>query len=149
MMCIPSVGFVLGDDRIVNAKRLLHCQFSRGLLPQQNINENKHTHPFNGSLSGTARVSQYQKGKTNLNFSEARDSEWQWHQLGHMQVCTSLQTDNHASTPPLSFLQARCPSCRPTNSVKALKAHVSVMSAKPRASSQQLLVTVVMVMKMN
>jgi len=39
-----------------------------------------------------------------------------------MQVCTSLQTDNHASTPLLSFLQAGCPSCRPTNSVKALKA---------------------------
>jgi len=39
-----------------------------------------------------------------------------------MQVCTSLQTDNHASTPPLSFLQAGCPSCCPTNSVKALKA---------------------------
>jgi len=39
-----------------------------------------------------------------------------------MQVCTSLQTDNHASTPPLSSLQAGCPSCRPTNSVKALKA---------------------------
>jgi len=39
-----------------------------------------------------------------------------------MQVCTSLQTDNHASTPPLSFLQAGCLSCRPTNSVKALKA---------------------------
>ena len=34
----------------------------------------------------------------------------------------SLQTDNHASTPPLSFLQAGCPSCRPTNIVKALKA---------------------------
>ena len=49
-----------------------------------------------------------------------QDSEWQWHQLGHMQVCTSLQTDNHASTPPLSFLQAGCPSCHPTNSVKAL-----------------------------
>ena len=44
-----------------------------------------------------------------------RDGEWQWHQLGHMQVCTSLQTDNHASTPPLRFLQAGCPSCRPTN----------------------------------
>jgi len=67
-------------------------------------------------------VSWYQKGKTNLDFTEARDSEWQWHQLGHMQVCTLLQTDNHASTPPLSFLQAGCPSCRPTNSVKALKA---------------------------
>ena len=81
-----------------------------------------HTHPFNGPLSGTTRVSRNQKGKTNLDFTEARDSEWQWHQQEHMQVCTSLQTDNHASTPPLSFLQARCPSCRPTNSVKALKA---------------------------
>jgi len=81
-----------------------------------------HTQPFNSPVSGTTRVSRYQKGKTNLDFSEARDSEWQWHQLGHMQVCTSLQTDNHASTPPLSFLQARCPSCCPTNSIKALKA---------------------------
>jgi len=79
-------------------------------------------HPFNGPLSGTTRVSRYQKGATNLDFTEARDSEWEWHQLGHMQVCTFLQTDNHASTPPLSFLQAGCPSCRPTNSVKALKA---------------------------
>ena len=60
--------------------------------------------------------------KTNLDFTGARDSEWQWHPLGHMQVCTSLQSDNHASTPPLSFLEAGCPSCRPTNSVKALKA---------------------------
>ena len=67
-------------------------------------------------------MSRYQKGETNLDFTEARDSDWQWHQLGHLQVCTSLQTDNHASTPPLSFLQAGCPSCRPTNSAKALKA---------------------------
>jgi len=84
-----------------------------------------YSHPFNGPLSGTTRVSRYQKGKTYLDFTEARDSEWQWHQLGHTQVCTSLQTDNHASTPPLSFLQAGCPSCRPTNSVKALKCHYS------------------------
>jgi len=67
-------------------------------------------------------VSRYHKGKTNLDFTEARDSEWQWHQLGYMQVCTSLQTDNHASTQPLSFLQAGCPSCCPANGVKALKA---------------------------
>jgi len=67
-------------------------------------------------------VGQYQKGKINLDFTEARDSEWQWHQLGLKQVCISLQTDNHASTSPLSFLQAGCPSCCPTNSVKALKA---------------------------
>jgi len=50
-----------------------------------------------------------------------QESEWQWHQLGYMQVCTSIQTDNHARTQPLSILQAGCPSCRPTNSVKALK----------------------------
>jgi len=35
----------------------------------------------------TAWVSRYQKGETNLDFTEARDSEWQWHQLSHMQVC--------------------------------------------------------------
>jgi len=55
-------------------------------------------------------VSRYQKGKTNLDFTKARDSEWQWHHVGHM-----LQTDNHASTP--------------TNSVKALKA--TLPSYKP------------------
>jgi len=46
--------------------------------------------PFNGPLSRATWVSQYQKGKTSLDFTEARDSEWQWHQLGHVQVCTSL-----------------------------------------------------------
>jgi len=65
-------------------------------------------------------VSQYQKGKTNLDFIEAGDSEGQWHQLGHMQVCPSLQTDNHPTTQ--FFLQAGCPSCHPTNGVSALKA---------------------------
>ena len=62
---------------------------------------------FNSRLSGTTRLSRYQKGKTNLDFTEARDSEW--HQPGHMQVCTLLQTDNHASTPPLSFFTGRMP----------------------------------------
>ena len=84
------------------------------------------THTFNGPFSGTTRVSRYQKGKTNLDFTEARDSEWQWHQLGHMQVCTSLQADNRASTPPVSFLQTGCPSCHPTNSVKH-----SLLTIKP------------------
>jgi len=74
-----------------------------------------HTHPFNGSLYRTIRVSRYQKGKTDLDFTEARDSEWQWHPLGHMQVCTSLQSDNHASTPPLSFYRSYAlPVAQPT-----------------------------------
>jgi len=111
---------------------LCHNEIGTVLSPARSRcpNPNTHTHPFNGPFSGTTRVSRYQKGKTNLDFTEARDSEWQWHQLGHMQVCTALQIDNHASTPPLSFLQAGCPSCHPTNSVKALKATTLTLSSK-------------------
>jgi len=61
-------------------------------------------HTFNGPFSGTTQVSWYRKGKINLDFAEARDGEWQWYQLGHMQVCTLLQTDNHTST---QFFTAR------------------------------------------
>jgi len=60
-----------------------------------------HTHPFNGPLSRTTRVSRYQKGKTNLDFTEARDSEW--HHLDRMQVYTSLQTDSHPIPTTQSF----------------------------------------------
>jgi len=70
-------------------------------------------HPFNGPLSGTTRVGRYQKGKTNLDFTEARGSEW--HQLGRMQVCNSLQTDNHTSTTPL-FRPDALPVAQPTAS---------------------------------
>ena len=43
---------------------------------------------------------------------------WQWHQLDHMQIiCTSLQTDNHASTSPLSFYRPDAlPAIQPTAS---------------------------------
>ena len=68
------------------------------------LNTHTHTHPFNGPLFGSTRVSPYQKGKTNLDFTGARDGEWQWHQLGDRQVCTSLQMDNHTSTSPLSWM---------------------------------------------
>ena len=78
-------------------------------------------------LSRTTRVSRYQQGKTNLDFTEATDRERQRHQLVHMQVCTSLQT-----TTPISFLAAVCPSCCPTNSVKATKAKA------PKANNRRL-----------
>ena len=68
-----------------------------------------HTHKCNGPFPGLPRWAATRKVKA--------ISEWQWHQLGDMQVCTSLQIDNHASTPPLSFLQAGCPSCRAINSI--------------------------------
>ena len=82
--------------------------------------------PINGLFSRTTWVSQHQKGKTSLDLSEARDYgvlEWQWHQLDHMQTsCIFLHTANHTNTSSLNFLQARCSSWCPTNSVKALKA---------------------------
>ena len=90
-------------------------------------NTHTHTHTFNGPLSGTTRVSRYQKGNTNRDFTEARDSEWQWHQLDHMQVCISLQTDNHASTPPLRFFTGRMPFLPPNQqrqSTEGVRLHV-------------------------
>jgi len=53
-----------------------------------------HTHPFNGPFSRTTRVSRYQKGKTNLDFTEARNSEWQWHQHMHMFFLSSTILNN-------------------------------------------------------
>ena len=121
-------------SRLVVFRFLLHC--SHPFLQMTHFSTDRcyivltfctathtHTHTHLTALfPGLPRWSQYQNGKTSLDFSEARDSEWQWHQLGHMQVCTSLQADNHASTEPLSILQAVCPFCHPSNSVKALKA---------------------------
>jgi len=44
---------------------------------------------------------------------------WQWHQLDHMQIIsTLLQTDNHNNTSPLSFYRtAAIPAAQPTASV--------------------------------
>ena len=52
-------------------------------------------------LAGTRKV---KPGRWNQSgFTAARDSEWQWHQLGHMQICTLTHTHNHTSIPPLNF----------------------------------------------
>jgi len=54
--------------------------------------------------SRTTWVSWHQKGKLFWILLEQEMMGWHWHQLDHMQIiCTSLQTDNHASSSPLSF----------------------------------------------
>ena len=69
-------------------------------------------HLSNSLSSRTTWVSRHQKGKQFWILLEQQMVGWQCHQLDHMQtICTSLQTDHHG-----------CPSCRPANSVKALKA---------------------------
>jgi len=59
-------------------------------------NTHTHTQPFNGPFSRTTRVGRYQRGKTNLDFTEARDSQWQWHQLGHL--APDRQPHQHLTT---------------------------------------------------
>ena len=78
---------------------------------------------LNGPFSATTQVSRYQTEKVKPIWILLKQETvgGSGYQLGHMQVCILLQTDNHTSTPPLSFLQASCPSCRPINSVKAMK----------------------------
>ena len=78
-----------------------------------------HTHTFNGPLSGTTQVSRYQKGKTNLEQETVSGSGISW------AICKSAPRSRQITMPALhysSFLQTGCPSCRPTNSVKAMKA---------------------------
>jgi len=65
--------------------------------PESPINTtvHTHTHPFNGPLSVIIRVSWYQKGKTNLDFTEARDSEW--HGISWV-ICKSAPHSKQIST---------------------------------------------------
>ena len=92
------------------------------------LHTHTHTQPFYCSSGlcpgppGWAGTRKVKPGRLNQSgFTGVRDSEWQWHLLGYMQVRTSSQTTTSTSHHSV-FLQAGCPSCRPTNSVKALKA---------------------------
>jgi len=100
-------------------EKMLHwiCTASTILLPLLLLL----LHPCNGLISSTTWVSQHQKGKPFWILMK-EEMVWQWHHLDNMQIiCTLLETDNYSSTSLLSFLQAGCPSCQPTNSDKALK----------------------------
>ena len=80
---------------------IVYVVFSNFLLNFTHVHTPTPTHPFNGSFSGTTQVSRYQKSKTNLDFTEARDSGWQWHQLGHnasLQLAPDRQPHQHPTT---------------------------------------------------
>jgi len=96
------------------------CLMNADILPVSSHSNYTTTTFVSGLFPGQPDI---KKGKPFWILLEQEMMGRQWHQLDHMQIiCTSLQTDNHTSTPPLIFLQAGCPSCRPTNSIKALKA---------------------------
>ena len=52
-----------------------------------------HTHPFNGPLSRSTQVNQYQKGKINLDFTEVRGSGISW------AICKSAPCSREITTP--------------------------------------------------
>jgi len=77
-----------------------HCYLQQSLVcddynnRQTDRHTHTHTHQFNGPLSGTTQVSRYQRGKTNLDFTEAKRRWVAVESAGLMQLCTDLQTDN-------------------------------------------------------
>jgi len=75
-------------------------------------------HLFNSLFSRTTWVSRHQKGKPFWILMKQEMTGWQSHQLDHMHIiCNSLQTDNHASTSPLSFHRPDAlPATQPTAS---------------------------------
>jgi len=70
--------------------------------------------PFNGLFSRTTWVSWHQKGRTILDFTEARDDGVAVASAGPYADYTLLQTDNHASTTSLKFFTGALPDAQPT-----------------------------------
>ena len=92
---------------------------TRLMVELQYLPASSNEHPFNGPLFGTTQVSRYQKGKTNLDFYW---SKRQWVAVASAgQDCTSLQTDNHASIPPLSFFTGRMPFLPPNQQRQSIE----------------------------
>ena len=52
-----------------------------------------------------------------------QETERQWYQLGHMQVCTLLQTVNHASTSLLKFFTGRMPFLPPNQQCQSTESN--------------------------
>jgi len=79
-LLLPSFLYIFGWTEFAfllwHKPRLLETEtlFDAPVFKQK-YSDHTHTHPFNGPFSGTTQVSRYQKGKTSLDFTEARDSE--------------------------------------------------------------------------
>ena len=105
---------------------LLHSVVINRFLIKLFNTRNTHVHTHLTALySGTTQVSRYQKGKTIwilLKQETVSGSGISW------AICKSAPRSRQITTPAphhSGFLQAGCTSCRPTNSVKALKAQAT------------------------
>jgi len=72
-------------------------------------------------------VSRHLKSKTNLDFTEARDSEWQWHQLGHMQSAPrSRQITTPAPHHSTKFFTGRMPFLPPNQQRQSTEGTITI-----------------------
>jgi len=99
-------------------------QTSRLIAMHNRFSHNIHNRQTNSLLTASFPEQSVQAGTRKLKpiliLKKQEMMGWQWHQLDHMQIiCTSLQTDNHANTSSLNFLQAGCSSRHPADSVKS------------------------------
>ena len=98
LACAMQVGF--GDVNII---------VSHSCSKLSHISTEMNTHTIVlllfWNLSGTTRMS---------GFTGARDSEWQWHLLGHMQVCTSFQITTPTSHHSVFYRPDALPVAQPT-----------------------------------
>jgi len=120
MTCPPSSNAYV-TCTTVHPKKL---QWNSAAHTHTHAHTHARTQPFYSPLgfcpglprwAGTRKV---KPGRLNESgFAGARDGEWQWHQLGHMQICTLTQTHNQSSIPPLSFYRPDAlPAAQPTAS---------------------------------
>ena len=98
-----------------------------------------HAQPFYGplgfcpGLSGWASTRKVKPGRQKRSgFTTARDSEWQWHQLGHIQICTLTQIHDHVNISQHGFYRPDAlPAAQPTASKQQLESAQRVhISAK-------------------
>jgi len=103
------------DEETVHAEQEVNLQVDKNIQIHELL---LLLHPFDGLFSRTTWVSRHQKDKPFWILMEQEMMGWQWHQLDHMQItCTLIQTDNHASTSPLSFYRPDAlPATQPTAS---------------------------------
>ena len=121
-----DILFVFKSKCTTFHKSILKCKVGKVVLHITNNSTHTHTHTTvlrpSSIFFRTNRESRHQKGKTNLDLPEqeivsGNGISWA--------ICKSAPWHRHITMPASHhsvFLQAGCPSCHPTNSVKALKA---------------------------
>jgi len=109
---------------------LIICWNGRTVMHLNNENECafmsgvNNTQPFNGLFSRTTWVGRYQKDKLFWILLKQEMTGCQWHQLDHMQIiCTSLQTDNQASTSSLHIFTGRMLFLQPNQQRQSTEGH--------------------------